>query len=141
MQNSDAMKRALVGMAIAALAAVAMLAYPAREAGAAEGVYTAEQARRGRAIYDNKCASCHEGGSMGPELSGDGFRTNWQSKTAGAFYSRVVESMPADDPGTLSPTETFAIVAYVLQMNGLPAGSTAIASLSELNAVQFSREP
>jgi mono/diheme cytochrome c family protein len=44
-----------------------------------DGTYSADQARRGRAVYDSKCASCHDGGTMGPKLWASPF---WRSGTA-----------------------------------------------------------
>src|SRR5438093_7709016 len=74
---------------------------PGAEATVRDGVYSAEQAKRGRTTYDTKCASCHDGGTMGPELWGDPFLSQWDGKTAGAFFSRIQTTMPEDAPGTL----------------------------------------
>jgi mono/diheme cytochrome c family protein len=104
-----------------------------------DGVYSAEQATRGKSGYDNKCASCHDGGTMGPELWGDPFLTQWENKTVGAFYTRVQTTMPEDAPGTLSEKETLDLVAYVIQTNGFPAGEKEIASAGALATVKFVR--
>src|SRR5205823_14311499 len=50
-----------------------------------DGVYTEEQARRGLAIYKERCVMCHgeklEGGPVGPALSGEDFMGDWQGKS------------------------------------------------------------
>jgi S-disulfanyl-L-cysteine oxidoreductase SoxD len=102
-----------------------------------DGVYSAEQARRGRTAYDAKCASCHDGGTMGPELAGDAFLAQWQSKTVRSFYNRIVETMPADDAGSLTEAEALDVIAYVLQMNRFPPGERALQTASALDAMKF----
>jgi hypothetical protein len=54
-----------------------------------DGTYSADQARRGRAVYDSKCASCHDGGAMGPELWGDPFLAQWDGKSLATFFTRI----------------------------------------------------
>jgi S-disulfanyl-L-cysteine oxidoreductase SoxD len=105
-----------------------------------DGVYSAEQARRGRAIYDAKCASCHDGGTMGPELWGDSFLAEWDNKTVGAFYARIQTTMPEDAPGSLSEGDVLDVVAYVLQTNGFKAGDNGIQRADALATVRFVRK-
>jgi mono/diheme cytochrome c family protein len=106
----------------------------------ADGVYNQEQSKRGKAGYDAKCASCHDGGTMGPELWGDPFLTQWENKYVGAFYTRIQTTMPEDAPGTLSEKEVVDIIAYVLQTNGFAAGEKAIDGASALAAMKFVRK-
>src|SRR5436190_8683983 len=73
---------------------------PGTETTVRDGVYSAAQAKRGRATYDTKCASCHDGGTMGPELWGDQFQAQWDNKLVGGFFSRIQTTMPEDAPGT-----------------------------------------
>jgi mono/diheme cytochrome c family protein len=46
-----------------------------------EGVYSDDQAKRGEALYRQKCASCHgdklTGGESAPPLAGGQFLSNW----------------------------------------------------------------
>jgi mono/diheme cytochrome c family protein len=104
-----------------------------------DGVYNQEQAKRGRTAYDAKCAACHDGGTMGPELWGDPFLAEWENKAVGAFFSRIQTTMPEDAPGSLSENEVLDLVSYVLQTNGFPAGDKAIQSASVLATVKFVR--
>jgi mono/diheme cytochrome c family protein len=105
-----------------------------------DGVYSEEQATRGRTGYDAKCAACHDGGTMGPELWGEPFLAQWENKNVRAFFSRIQTTMPEDAPGSLSENEALDIIAYVLRTNGFPAGDKAIESASALDSIKFVRK-
>jgi mono/diheme cytochrome c family protein len=100
-----------------------------------EGVYTAEQATRGEALYKETCAACHgdnlEGSGPMPPLSGKDFLANWQGKTVGDLYEKTTTSMPATAPGTLTPEQASDILAYMFSVGKYPAGTVALASKIE----------
>jgi S-disulfanyl-L-cysteine oxidoreductase SoxD len=104
-----------------------------------DGVYNQEQAKRGRTTYDAKCASCHDGGTMGPELWGDPFLEQWENKYVRGFFTRIQTTMPEDAPGSMSEADVLDVIAYVIQTNGFPAGDKAIESASALATVKFVR--
>ena len=120
----------VAGMILAAaVAAVPAEQIPPRSA--KEGVYTTEQANRGKTVYDGQCASCH--GTMTavtPEmaalLNDSAFQNLWRDRSLARLFSRIRETMPQDRPGTLSPEQTADIVAYILSGNQLPAGEVAL---------------
>ena len=93
----------------------------------ADGIYTKEQAERGRVLYDGNCADCHgtklEGGTSAP-LAGDDFFASWSRPelTLDDFYYIVRKTMPKEAAGTLSREAYADVVAYILQQNGFPAG-------------------
>lgn len=93
-----------------------------------DGVYTEEQAERGREIFGDYCAVCHGGNlrgtwNMGPSIVGFRFERNWVDRTVADLFAYIREEMPQDDPGTLSDTETAALLAYILARNDYPAGA------------------
>lgn len=92
-----------------------------------DGVYTQAQADRGKAAYAKSCASCHgamlDGSGAAPPLAGPDFRGEWNGKTAGDLYDKTQTTMPADQPGTLSPAQTSDILAFLFTSNGFPAGA------------------
>ena len=98
---------------------------------AREGVYTAEQAARGRAVYQQQCMACHgetlEGGE-GPPLAGPVFMQLWNVpyRTLDDFYYATSEFMPKDLPASLGERAYLDVVAYILQSNGYPAGDEAL---------------
>jgi mono/diheme cytochrome c family protein len=105
-----------------------------------DNVYNQDQAKRGRASYDGKCASCHDGGTMGPELWGDPFLTQWENKDVASLFTRIQTTMPEDAPGTLAEKEVLDIIAYVIQTNGFPAGDNELASKDALARMKFVRK-
>ena len=93
-----------------------------------DGVYTEAQAARGKKLYINSCAACHneglQGGDLAPALKGEDFLLRWNDKPMFELVDRIQKTMPQDDPGTLKPQENADIVAYVFQVNRFPTGMT-----------------
>jgi quinoprotein glucose dehydrogenase len=92
-----------------------------------DGVYTQDQANRGKDQYATQCASCHgpelTGGEMAPALTGGEFMSGWDGLTVGDLFERVRVSMPQNAPGTLSGQQNADILAFVLASNKFPAGT------------------
>jgi PQQ-dependent dehydrogenase (methanol/ethanol family) len=91
--------------------------------------YSADQAAQGKALFAQKCALCHGAnlqGGAGPPLAGSQFFLRYRGKPLSALWSTVHTEMPLNAPGTLSPQESLALVAYILQKNGFPAGPSPI---------------
>jgi mono/diheme cytochrome c family protein len=103
------------------------------------GVYTNEQAAQGQTIFEKRCSACHGsdlgGGDMAPALHGAEFLSAWTGKPLRRIYSRIISTMPPDDVGSLTESETLAVVALVLKANGYPAGSQALARADDLNSI------
>ena len=97
-----------------------------------DGVYTADQATQGKAIVTDKCTTCHgadlNGAEMAPPLVGATFMGDWVGQSADDLFTRIHTTMPANDPGSLSNAQTAQVLAYLLQVNQIPAGSTALPS-------------
>ena len=95
-----------------------------------DGVYTADQAARGKVVYDRHCSSCHladlGGSSEARPLAGDRFMEDWREDTVHTLFTRIRSLMPFDDPATLSDDAYLDTVAYILQFNGFPAGRLAL---------------
>ena len=95
-----------------------------------DGVFSAEQARRGEVAYRQFCANCHgaglEGGDMTPALVGGAFTSNWNDLTVGDLFERIRVTMPLDDPGKLSRQQNVDVIAFVLKTNAWPTGSTEL---------------
>ena len=101
-----------------------------------DGVYTKEQAKRGEGLYSQGCMRCHGqdlmGGEMAPALSDGQFRSNWDGVPVGELFERIRVSMPADNPGGLSRQQYADILAYVFFKGGFPAGTTELATRTEM---------
>ena len=106
------------------------------------GVYSDAQAKRGEALYADRCSSCHApdmtGLDQAPPLTGADFNTNWNDLAVNDLFERIRISMPADKPGSLSRQETADIVAFILQKATFPAGQTDLPSEAEaLKGIKF----
>lgn len=101
------------------------------------GVYTKEQADRGRVLYDGTCADCHgamlEGGTS-TALAGKEFIASWAKPdlTLDDFYYIVRKTMPKEKGGSLTSEAYTDVVAFILQQNGFPAGEKALTAVPEL---------
>ena len=65
-------------------------------------------------------------GHRGPALVGDAFFKQWSNKPLGNLFTFEHWNMPATNPGSLPDDTMWAITAYILQKNGLPAGSVSL---------------
>jgi glucose dehydrogenase/mono/diheme cytochrome c family protein len=91
--------------------------------------YSADQAAQGKTLFAQKCALCHGAklqGGAGPPLAGSQFFLRYSGKPLSALWSTVHTQMPLNAPGTLSTQQSLAVVAYILQKNGFPAGASPI---------------
>jgi mono/diheme cytochrome c family protein len=105
-----------------------LLAQAQAGAGAA-GDYTVAEARSGAKLYAAECSSCHGAtlrGGLGPALAGDAFTSQWTGEPANDVYAMMAKNMPQNAPGTLTPGQAFALMAFILQRNGFPAGTTPL---------------
>jgi cytochrome c len=74
----------------------------------------------GREVFAARCSRCH-----GEKAQGD-LATPRPLKTVGSFWpyattvwDYVNRAMPFDEPGLLKPPEVYAVVAYILNLNGI----------------------
>ena len=104
----------------------------------ADGVFSDAQASRGEQTFQRVCVACHDTN----EFSGGRFRLTWVGRTTGDLFDTISTLMPEGDPGSLSPAEYASVVAYLLQLNGYPAGDADLpASLQELGGMEIVEAP
>jgi mono/diheme cytochrome c family protein len=91
-----------------------------------DGVYTDDQAARGKAQYSTSCSSCHmddmSGSGQALPLAGDAFTDVWEGQTMADLLGLVQGTMPQDKPGSLTPEAALDVITYILQYNKYPAG-------------------
>ncbi len=103
-----------------------------------DGVFTSGQASRGEQRFRQVCAACHSTN----EFRGGRFRIKWVGQTAGDFFDLVSTTMPDGDPGSLSPEDYANLLAYILSLNGYPAGEEPLpADVSALQNVRIEEAP
>ena len=87
-----------------------------------DGIYTAAQAQRGAGLFESLCARCHSV----QEFSGRAFDSIWAGVPAAALYTRIANTMPLDQPGSLGIAQVTSLMAHIFDANGMPAGDTAL---------------
>ena len=104
----------------------------------ADGVYTAEQADRGKDVFASACQSCHT-----PTVhAGPPFRNRWFGRSLGELFTYLRENMPQSDPGTMSDEEYVLVTAYLLRINGMKPGDAPLApELKSLERIRLDSMP
>ena len=120
--REKASMRAFIAFGVAVTLGAAGVA--AAQTGVAPGPFTDTQAQAGQAIYNSRCASCHDAGGETIRLWGPGFTAAWKTRTTRDLYTRIKTTMPFNDPGSLSDAAAASVVAYILKGNGAVAGTT-----------------
>jgi mono/diheme cytochrome c family protein len=95
-----------------------------------DGVYTSEQATRGKQEYLDTCSRCHGAtlqGTDGNGLQGKDFMDRWREDNVGSLYQFISENMPpARGRGMgrilVSVPTYLDIMSFVFSQNGFPAG-------------------
>lgn len=100
-----------------------------------DSVFTPEQATRGEAAYAATCSRCHQeslgGADQAPALAGGTFLSKWSGLTLGELHDRVRITMPPGEPGTYGRQHISDVLAYMLSVNGFPAGRTELPVAAE----------
>jgi mono/diheme cytochrome c family protein len=120
--------------AVAALSHAARQSQPQRTT--KDRVYTDAQAARGEALASKiGCGRCHGpdldgGGDETPPLWGIEFTSNWYGTTLRDLNLKLNE-MPPDAKEKLRPQDYADLAAFLLQINGYPAGQGELPPESE----------
>ena len=78
------------------------------------GVYTKDQARSGKALYETHCGLCHDNKYFRPVLK------RWHGQNLSVFYDVMSTSMPESNPGGLLDAEYLDILAYIFSRSRYP---------------------
>jgi len=116
-----------------------------------DGVYTAEQAKRGRDHYRKRCVLCHldngqghaavpvipgeslerEGDAEAPAVAGEPFQKKWNGRTAWELFGTMASTMPVGGPRSLAPQEYADLLAFLFELNKYPAGQRELTPARE----------
>lgn len=96
----------------------------APQTSARDGVFTRAQATRGAKIYGERCAGCHPIEAFTDSV----FLAAWKGQTAHALFTSIRTTMPQENPGGLRRQDYADLLAYLLHLNKLPAGSAELGS-------------
>ena len=96
-------------------------------------------ALQGRSLYDAMCAACHGGHGEGKDsfpalVGGRGtLKSDQPNLTIGSYWpyattvwDYVNRAMPYQKPGSLTPTQVYALTAYLLYMNKIIGERTVL---------------
>lgn len=138
---------------LAALLILSTLSLPAL----ADGVFTAAQAASGKVAVESSCGICHLQSLRGrvgnddelpamsalpvafqkfvatgyvPPLVGEEFLAKWKNKTILQLAENLGGAAKSFPTAGMDETTYLAIVAYVLQLNGVPAGTQELTPTS-----------
>jgi len=106
-----------------------------------DGVYTREQAARGRVRYAMSCSACHQdmltGTDTFPALAGDDFVMRWEERKLEDLLRKITTQMPPDGSLALPDQEWLDLIAYLLEANRYPAGAEPLAPGPALHWIEF----
>ena len=149
-QYFDAMKSLTIALVIGCGAVCGSLARVAAAQAPRttwNGIYTDAQAKRGQAVYEEQCLSCHspdlKGADQAPPLVGPDFNADWNDLAISDLFERISTTMPADKPGTLKPEQVADVLAFVLSKGGFPGGDADLPVQADaLKEIKFlSKQP
>ena len=92
-------------------------------------LFTKAQADGASAQFKKMCAECHPFSTTAKRtarqvpLAGEQFFDVWEGRRLADLVNLIVLTMPNDGSATVTEAEAMNLVAYILQQNGLPAGS------------------
>jgi cytochrome c len=108
-----------------------------------DGVYSPAQAARGEKLYARSCGGCHRDDASGgddsePPLRGPNFTHTWEGGSIAELYDFIASNMPKTKPGSLPLEECIDIVAFLLKVNEIPAGTRELTTdIKTLTGIQF----
>ena len=102
----------------------------AQERATSAGVFTEDQAARGKDTYLQECATCHLedllGDGISPPIVGVPFSYRWTDLSIGDMYATIRTTMPQGAESSLSPQSYIDVIAYMLHANAYPTGDTEL---------------
>ncbi len=133
---SSAVTALLLLLAVATLAPRSSAAQAPKST--TQGVYTPTQATKGRNVFNGACLGCHTTASH----MGAAFELRWFGRPLSELYGYLSNLMPKSAPGTLTEEEYVWVTAYILKLNGMPAGKVELnAEPDWLKAVRIDAAP
>jgi hypothetical protein len=137
------MRRTTLLYAGLVLAAASIAGFSASPQGVRDGVFTADQAARGKQEYTLNCSRCHNvalvGSERGPAVKGQAFLKKWEQDNLAGLFIKIRDTMPEGGPGVVNDAAKIDILTYILLENGFPAGARELRpDLPSLDAIALS---
>lgn len=136
-------KAALIALGSVLATAISVSAQTTQPQSVWDGIYTTDQAARGKGFYDTSCAGCHgatlAGRNGNRALAGPRFFEDWGEDSLGTLYGVMARTMPRGKPNSLDPGAYLDIVAYLLQKNDYPPGASELTA-DRVDAIRVTRK-
>jgi mono/diheme cytochrome c family protein len=127
-RRSAAFAAAVCAGGLALVVAPPIAAQETEEPSVWDGVYSAEQAMRGKKLYEATCSRCHGedlSGANARPLTGESFIRDWGGLKLDGVLTRA-KTMPPGASGSLGEAGYVDIIAYVLEVNDFPHGEAEL---------------
>ena len=89
------------------------------------GVYSEDQARRGKDVYITLCKSCHN------PSTGEAFAKRWAGKTLLDLFTYIYENRPDNNPRSVDEATDADIIGYLMQSTGMPVGTRDVPIIAD----------
>ena len=127
---SRSYKAAARGLAVLSLALTAFSVSADAADSTTTPRFSTAQVDRGKVTYAQNCAPCHgkdmDAGEFGPPLKGRAFLDRWGGRPLAEFSGYLQANMPPGRVGELDSDAYAALVALLLNVNGVAAGQQAL---------------
>ena len=90
------------------------------------GIFTEEQADRGKANFAQSCTRCHGqdlAGLTAPSLNGNRFITAWENENLYKLFVKIRDTMPPNFGTILTDESKLDVMTFLLRTNGYPTGA------------------
>jgi S-disulfanyl-L-cysteine oxidoreductase SoxD len=108
------------------------------------GIFTNEQAERGKANFNIACVRCHGAdlaGQTAPSLKGPRFIGAWENENLYKIFTKIRDTMPPNFGTILPDNDKLDVLTYILRMNEFPAGSQDLkVDADSLESIQIVRK-
>jgi len=105
------------------------------------GVFTSEQAERGKANFTTSCSRCHLAdlsGGTAPSLKGPRFMNAWENENLYRLFTKIRDTMPPNFGTALTDDAKLDVMTYILQVNAFPPGTDELKiDADELEGIQI----
>jgi mono/diheme cytochrome c family protein len=123
----------LAASGVAWVVAVTAIGAEAQAKTVNDGVYSTGQASRGQALFQSICTTCHDTG----RFTGEEFVTAFSGKPLAELF-KAVQTMPEDNPGSLTAQQYGDVIAFFLSLNKFPTGAEELkGDVAALGAIQM----
>lgn len=89
-----------------------------------DGIYTVAQATRGQEVFQTVCSECHEPA----DYTQTAFLNRWAGEPVYQLFYQIHNTMPYGAPSSLTRQQYTDLLAYIFQLNNLPAGAEELGS-------------